>query len=187
MNRYLWVELKKGKKSALLEIYKLSYADLYNYGMRISHNEELTRDCIHDLFAKLWSGTSSINTAKEPKPYMFRMLRWMIIDALKHYSPFVEQSDTELYDPILSGEDIMISHEVSEEKQARLKVALESLTNRQKEIVYLRFYGGLSYQEIAEVTAIKYQSVRNIFSKALKELRKSFQLWLPFLSSWFMG
>ncbi|MFY0654223.1 MAG: sigma-70 family RNA polymerase sigma factor [Cyclobacteriaceae bacterium] len=175
MRDNFWSRLKKGDKSALIEIYKLTYADLYNYGMRISHNEELTRDCIHDLFAKIWTGKSTIQEARDPKPYMFRMLRWMIIDALKHYSPFVEVNDTELYDPIISKEDLIIEREVSDEKSEKLKSAIENLTNRQKEIVFLRFYSGLDYEEISRVTAIKYQSVRNIFSKALKELRKSFR------------
>lgn len=185
MNNHLWVELKKGKQSALLEIYKLNYTDLYNYGMRISHNEELTRDCIHDLFTKLWSGNSTIKEARDPKPYMFRMLRWMIIDALKHYSPFVEKNDTELYDPILSGEDILINNETSKEQGERLKTAIENLTNRQKEIIYLRFYGGLNYDEISDVTAIKYQSVRNIFSKAMKQLRKNFMLQSALICTYF--
>jgi RNA polymerase sigma factor (sigma-70 family) len=167
-----WIELKRGKKSAIIEIYKLSYAELYNYGMRISHNEELTRDCIHDLFTKLWSDNSTIKNADDPKPYMFRMLRSMIIDALKHYSPFVEKNDTELYDPIISGEDIIIQEEMSKERGEKLKSAIERLSNRQKEIVYLKFYGGLSYDEISTITAIKYQSIRNLLFRALKELRK---------------
>jgi RNA polymerase sigma factor (sigma-70 family) len=167
-----WHELKKGKQSALIEIYKLSYAELYNYGMRISHNEELTRDCIHDLFTKLWSDKSTLKNADDPKPYMFRMLRWMIIDALKHYSPFVETNDTELFDPIISGEDILIQEEISKEQGEKLKSAIGRLSNRQKEIVYLRFYSGLSYDEISTVTAIKYQSIRNLLFRALKELRK---------------
>ena len=172
MNENHWLELKKGKQSALIEIYKLSYGELYNYGMRISHNEELTRDCIHDLFTTLWSDSAAIRNADDPKPYMFRMLRWMIIDALKNYSPFVEKNDTELYDPIISGEDIIIQGETSQEQGAKLKLAIERLSNRQKEIVYLRFYSGLSYDEISTVTAIKYQSVRNLLFRALKELRK---------------
>ena len=144
--------------------------------MRISHNDDLTRDCIHDLFTKLWSGDSKINEANEPKPYMFRMLRWMIIDALKHDSLFVERSDTELHDPIISGEEDIILSEMAEENNNKLKSAIDLLSNRQKEIIYLKFYSGLTYEEISQVTAMKNQSIRNLFSKALKELRKSVSL-----------
>lgn len=171
MTKNYWIELKKGKQSALIELYKLNYAELYNYGMRISHNEELTRDCIHDLFTKLWSDSTNLKNAEDPKPYMFRMLRWIIIDALKSYSPFVEKNDTELYDPIISGEDIIINEEISKEQGDKLKLAIEKLSNRQKEIIYLRFYSGLSYDEISTVTSIKYQSIRNLLFRALKELR----------------
>ena len=156
----------------MIEIYKLYFNELYNYGMRISHNEELTRDCIQDLFAKLWAGDSKIIDAKEPKTYMFKVLRNNIIDALKQNAVFIEEHDTELYDPILAGEDLVLNKELTEERSEQLKQAIEQLSNRQKEIIYLRFYNGLSYEEIAEVTSIKYQSIRNIFSSSLKILRK---------------
>ena len=57
-------------------------------------------------------------------------------------------------------------------------MAIEQLSNRQKEIIYLKFYNGLSYEEISAVTQLKYQSVRNLFSVALKELRKKILLGL---------
>ena len=96
----------------------------------------------------------------------------MIIDALKQQNMAVYKTDHDLYDPVLSGEDIIIGKEISTERSNHLKKAIQQLTNRQKEIIYLRFYSGLSYEEISEVTALKYQSIRNLFSNALKELRK---------------
>ena len=156
----------------MIEIYQLYYGELYNYGIRISRNDDLTRDCIHDLFVQLWSARSRIAQTREPKPYIFKMLRFMIIDALKQQNMAVYKTDHDLYDPVLSGEDIIIGKEISTERSNHLKKAIQQLTNRQKEIIYLRFYSGLSYEEISEVTALKYQSIRNLFSNALKELRK---------------
>ena len=178
LSTHLWAEFKEGSKSALIEIYKLAYDELFNYGMRISHNEELTRDCIHDLFVRIWSGQSQIANARNPKPYMFRILRNIVVDALKQNNAFIEASDTELYDPIFSGEDLIINAEISQERSQKLKMAIEQLSNRQKEIIYLKFYNGLSYEEISAVTQLKYQSVRNLFSVALKELRKKILLGL---------
>ncbi|MDN5217103.1 sigma-70 family RNA polymerase sigma factor [Fulvivirgaceae bacterium BMA12] len=167
-----WTDLKNDKKSALIEIYQWYYAELYNYGMRISQDEEITRDCIHDLFIELWSNRFKISHIEEPKHYIFKMFRFITIDALKKRNPFINPNDSHLHGPVLSEEDMLIDKELSLERSNQLKLAMQRLSKRQKEIIYLRFYSGLSYNEISKITALKYQSIRNHFSNALKELRK---------------
>ncbi len=167
-----WTDLKNDKKSALIEIYQLYYGELYNYGMRISQDEELTRDCIHDLFIELWSSRFKITHIQEPKPYIFKMFRFITIDTLKKRNPFINPNDSALPGPVLSEEDVLIDEELSQERSNQLKLAIKQLSKRQKEIIYLRFYSGLSYNEISKITALKYQSIRNHFSNAIKELRK---------------
>lgn len=46
------------------------------------------------------------------------------------------------------------------------------LSDRQKEIVYLKIFKGLSYDEIAPIMNINYQASRNLFSQAIKSLRQ---------------
>ena len=50
----IWHELSNGDKLALVRIYKEYYDELFNYGFRISGSEDLTRDCIQELFIKIW-------------------------------------------------------------------------------------------------------------------------------------
>ena len=66
--------------------------------------------------------------------------------------------------------------EISEEQSAKLKVAFEHLSKRQKEAVYLKYYSGLDYEDIGEVMDINYQSTRNLIFNALKSLRKQMLL-----------
>jgi len=50
--------------------------------------------------------------------------------------------------------------------------ALNKLPPRQKEIIYLKIYKGLNYEEISEVMSINYQVVRNLLCQALKTFKK---------------
>lgn len=168
-----WSELKNGNKDALVGIHKEYYHELFNYGFRICKREELTRDCIQDLFVNIWSNKAKYSKIKNPKPYVFRVLRNSIIDVLKKRPEHSQLSTTELLDPMLSHHDFVISEELSEEMKSKLKLALEVLTPREKEVVFLKFYNGLTYEEISIVTSIKYQSVRNLSSVAIKKLRKN--------------
>ncbi|MGZ3846904.1 MAG: RNA polymerase sigma factor, partial [Flavisolibacter sp.] len=50
--------------------------------------------------------------------------------------------------------------------------AINQLPARQKEIIYLRIYKGLSFEEIGQIMQLNYQVVRNLLSQALKSFRK---------------
>ena len=77
----------------------------------------------------------------------------------------------------LSIEDFLVSETIRlSENKTRLKEILPKLNATQREIIYLRFYNDMDYKDIAKVTNLKYQSVRNSMHKALKFLRKTFVL-----------
>jgi RNA polymerase sigma factor (sigma-70 family) len=161
------IDIKENQESVLLKAYKLYYQDLFNYGLRIARNEEIVRDSIHDLFVQLWP--KSLDRITNHKPYLLKALRYIIIDSLKAKkdSALVKEMDG----ISLSTEDIIINEEISKETGAKIRAALSLLSARQKEVIYLRFYSGLNYEEISEIIGINNQSVRNLFSTAMKELR----------------
>ena len=167
----IWNELGNGDKLALVRIYKEYYNELFNYGFRISGSEEITRDSIQELFIIIWMDKTKYTNIKNPKPYIFRIFRNTIIDSLKIKECCTDLNDMELIDPFLSEHDFTINTEISTEAKKKLAKAIEQLTKRQREIIFLKFYSGLSYDEISQITSIKNQSIRNIMTKALKKLR----------------
>jgi RNA polymerase sigma-70 factor (ECF subfamily) len=76
---------------------------------------------------------------------------------------------------VWSHETFLISEQEDEEKKIRLLKAIEQLSGRQKEIVYLKYYQNLSYDEICDIMNINYQVARNLLYQAIKSLKK----WLP--------
>ncbi|MGB0839981.1 MAG: RNA polymerase sigma factor, partial [Chitinophagales bacterium] len=75
-----------------------------------------------------------------------------------------------------SGEQLLIDMEEQIAQNAQLNSAMKKLTENQREIIYLRFYSKLDYKEIAEITNLKYQSVRNTMYRAIKVLRAAFNV-----------
>lgn len=167
----IWNKLSNGDKLALVRIYKEYYNELFNYGFRISGSEDLTRDCIQELFIKIWLNKEKYANIKNPKPYIFRIFRNTIIDGLKTKECCTDLNDMEMIQPFLSEQDFAINTTRSSDVKKKLIKAIDKLSKRQKEIIFLKFYSGLSYEEIAEITSIKNQSIRNITSNALKKLR----------------
>ena len=65
-----------------------------------------------------------------------------------------------------------MSKEHDAEKTARVLQALAQLSNRQKEIIYLKYYQELSYDEVSEIMNINYQVARNLLYQSIKSLKK---------------
>ncbi len=160
---------KISEPAAFFALYQRYYNELYSYGYRIAHHEELTRDSIHDLFIQLWN--KSLTELRDPKPYLFKSLRYIILDALRKSKNQGEFTEDQSPDAVLSKEDILINKEIEDQTGIKIKAAIASLTGRQKEVIYLKINDGLTYDEIADITGINNQSVRNLYSSALKELR----------------
>jgi RNA polymerase sigma-70 factor (ECF subfamily) len=62
--------------------------------------------------------------------------------------------------------------DLDEEKKKLLSDAMLSLTERQKEAIYLRFNRGLEYEEISFLLNLNYQSSRALIHRAIEKLRE---------------
>ena len=77
------------------------------------------------------------------------------------------------FDMTFSIEHDMIVEEIESEKLAMLRNALKSLTNRQKEAIYLRYPKDLAYEEIADIMNISVEACRNLIYSAIKSLKST--------------
>lgn len=174
----IWDGFKNGNQEYLGIIFKTYYEELFLYGVKILGGQEATRECIQELFIKLWEKRRSIGKAYSPKGYLFKMFRNLLIDKLRASSksgtiPF--QSDHQNgYQA--SMEEIMVSKEKNRNQKQQIQQAIEKLNPLQQEIIYLKFYNHLDYKEIADILQINYQTVRNYMSKAIKSLREEITL-----------
>ena len=73
---------------------------------------------------------------------------------------------------VWSVEHDIILEEVSKQKSKMLLRALNKLTPRQKEAIYLRFTKELDYTAIAGIMDISVEACRNLISRAISILRK---------------
>jgi len=170
----LWDQLRRGDKSALERIYRVHIEHLSEYGLRFSGNRPLIEDCIQDLFVDLWQKRKKIRATDQIRPYLLVALRRRIVRALQKQSRRQDERPAEelAFSVELAIDELLIAEEVSEQQSQQLQAAFSTLSTRQREALYLRYYQGLSYDDIAEIMDLNNQSARNLSSSALKRLRK---------------
>ncbi len=170
----LWNEFLAGSKQAFERIFLAHYDDLFRYGVRLTGDEEVVKDCIQNLFQHLWQRRKTLGPVKEIRPYLFSALRHHITDEQR-----AQQRRTALQSGYLgegdvqySPEDFLIAQQLTTEQQAQLQAALKQLSNRHREALYLKFFDGFSYERIAEMMDLNQQSVRNLVHQAVKRMRQ---------------
>lgn len=169
-----WLELRNGNPDALSNIFCETYSHLFNYGYKIVQDESVVKDSIQELFLNLWSTRREVSEAYSVKSYLFSSLRRVILRRLKktrnrlqRHADYTMDSFTET----MNVEDLMIHFETECQKKQKLMEALLSLSHRQKEAVFLKFFNGLSNDEISEVMQVNKQSVYNHISKAIQKMQ----------------
>ena len=170
----LWNDFLAGNKQAFERIFLAYYDDLFRYGVRLTGDEEVVKDCIQNLFQRLWQRRKVLGKIAEIRPYLFTALRHQITDELR-----AQQRRTALQsgysgevDVQYSPEDFLIAQQLTSEQQAQLLTALQQLSNRHREALHLKFFDGFSYDRIAEIMDLNQQSVRNLIHQAIKRMRQ---------------
>ncbi len=167
-----WIRYQNGNQEALGEIFHTYFQELYFYGLKIVAVPDMVKDLIQELFVKLWERRESIGDVVNVKAYLLVALRNELIHASKN-NRLSDSTLSEKAGPfILAAEDFMIIEEDSKELKLRLVAVLNKLSDRQREVIMLRFYHNLSFEELAEVMEMNTQSVRNLLFRALERIRK---------------
>lgn len=175
----LWASLKSGDLKAFSTLYKVYYPLLHNYGLKISNNNTaLTEDCLQDFFLYIYQHRENLADLNSIKPYLYVSFRRSLFREMKKKSKKVNLDNAENFfvEMNFSAEDVMIQQEIDAFKQTRVVKLLNDLPNRQKEVLYLKYYSDLSIDEIAKVLEINYQSVLNLIHKGIKKMRESTSL-----------
>ena len=147
--------------------------------MKLTGNPEMVRDSIQDLFVKLWVSRKRIKAVNQVKPYLIRAFRNLTIDQSRvaERDPVNRLSITEVPELLsFEREDFIIESEFAQDQVSKLLLALNKLPNRVREAVYLRYFTGLNFDEIATVMNVNIQSVRNLIHQGIKILKEEILL-----------
>lgn len=172
----LWEKISLGDKSAFLDLYKELYYKLVNYGIKICNDTDLAGEAVDEVFVYIWDKSSTLSRVENVESYLVvstkrRLIR--LIDKKRRTDLALKNSFTENEWYEAGYETFIIQMQTDEILKSNLKNAMEKLTYRQKQLIILKFFDGLSYEEIAAKTNQTIKTAYNTIYDALKVLRKS--------------
>lgn len=167
-----WSNFKDGNFAALGIFFETYYHELYYYGIKTVSIPELVKDAIQDLFTDLWERRDKMTEIKNFKAYLLISLRRELIRRINHIRKETPAGQLPILQFSFSTEDFLIHDEENRQHSKLLTQSMEGLTERQREVILLRFFHGLEFPEISQVLGMNIQSVRNLLFRALDKIRK---------------
>jgi len=154
-------------------LYDKHIDNLFAFGSHFTQDRELLKDCIQDVFVKLYTKRNELGKVENIDSYLYVSLRNRINDEFRRN---VRLCDEEINDRQMTpiSEADAFARERQEHQSALLANVqrfFEKLSPRQQQIINLYYVEQRKYDDICEIMGINYQSVRNLMHRSIARLR----------------
>lgn len=134
-------------------------------------------DLLQETFIKAIKTIQSGRYNEEGKflPWISRIAHNMAIDHFrksKRYPMIVMEDGSNVFNTLDFAEDSYESQQIKQETYARLRDLIQTLPDTQREVLMMRHYMQMSFQEIAETTGVSINTALGRMRYALINLRK---------------
>ena len=174
LSNMYWKSFLSGNDDAFSKLYEMHFHDIFSFGTTFTSDIELVKDCIQDVFFRLYDKREQLTPVKNIKTFILVSMKNALFDEFKKkkvYHKFIDSYNVEKQ--IEDSEEERIIEQESETAIQNMVAKYKSaLSARQQEIIHYRFVSELSIEEISKLLNINYQSVANSIQKSLQKIRK---------------
>jgi RNA polymerase sigma factor (sigma-70 family) len=184
-DKSLIVAIRSGDYAAFTLLYNKYIQHLTQYGLKFIPDLPAVEDCLHDVFVWLWTNRQKLDMHTSVKSYLFKSVRTTLLhwlqkqNRLRSLNPGDEQGyPFELH---LSPETLVLHNESQRQIRQQVEQVLARLTAKQKEVIYLRYYEGLNFEDIAQNMNLTVKACYKLMGRAITALRENMVCCLLFL------
>jgi RNA polymerase sigma-70 factor (ECF subfamily) len=155
-------------------LYERYESRMLRYISKISgFNRAQAEDVLQDSFLKIWSNINDYDPDLSFKSWLYRIVhrttisQWRKNDSLnRRYqeAQYLRQDST--------VDDSDFENDLDEQNKKHLYRALDQLKNNYREIIILKFFENLTYEEISDILKIPEGTVATRINRAKKQLHK---------------
>jgi RNA polymerase sigma-70 factor (ECF subfamily) len=157
---------------------------IYNFILRFVRDAAQAEDVMQETFLRLIKGADNYEKQAKFTTWMYTIARNLCVDQArrgKHRkaasldAPIGEDEGATLLDMVSDGTPGAEGKTIQRELALRMKKAIESLPEEQREIFLLREVSDLQFNEIAQVVGVSENTVKSRMRYALEKLREALE------------
>jgi RNA polymerase sigma-70 factor (ECF subfamily) len=161
----------------------LAYLDgLYGYALALTQRDADAEDLVQETYLRAVRSYSQLAPDSNLKSWMYAILRNAWLNEVRHASsgPRIVDldDDQDVYGAtqVASDDDPYAEYESTAARED-VRAAVANLPPAHREVIVLREYEGLSYQEIGEILGIPPGTVMSRVGRARERLRAALSQW----------
>lgn len=175
----IWTLVSSSDQDAYARLYVYYYKRLYNYGRKFTDDLIALEDALQEALLAIWTGRERLPQVDKPHSYLLSTFRYILFKRLRRDHKVIRLSSVEAAEtrePEFGIDQLLIRRDIESALRHRLQQALQTLTSRQREAIFLRFYEGLSYEEVAAIMGISVKATYKLMSRSLLQLKETLSL-----------
>jgi RNA polymerase sigma factor (sigma-70 family) len=148
-------------------LYRESRDDVYGYVAGLLRDRSAAEEVTSQAFERAWRKRRQLDRRRgTPRAWLFGIARNAALDELRRRSRVAPDREAESAMPTANPAEVAVDRAV-------LRQALDSLTGRERELVALKFFAGLSNAEIAAVIRTSETNAGTRLHRVIEKLRRS--------------
>ncbi len=166
-----------GNEEAFAELIKRHKSKIYSTIYLIVKDRYIAEDLLQDVFIKVIHKMRGGQYNEEGKflPWVARIAHNLAIDYFrrnKRYPTVVMEDGISIFNSLDFSEDSFESIQIKGENEALIRSLIQKLPESQREVVLMRHFSDMSFQEIADATGVSINTALGRMRYALINLRK---------------
>ncbi|MGC9070187.1 MAG: RNA polymerase sigma factor [Elusimicrobiales bacterium] len=160
---------REGDIEAFEKLYLRYRSLLFNFIQSLTHNRDLTEDIFQQTFIRVIDNINSY-TPSNFKAYLFTIARNLVIDHTRKKHLMIDKNIEDLNFELKSEQDTE-NNAIKNIESETIRLAIEELSEEYKEIIYLKHFAGLRFEEISKITNTSLGTLLSRFKRALEKLK----------------
>ena len=151
------------------ELYDAHGEALYGYLMALLGSPQEAEDALQEVFARLLARPRRLARVRDAQAYLFRAARNEAFSRLRRR--VVRKRGEQLLHQTQSILEAAAGGQVSREEVERVNDALRQLPPEQREVIVLKVFRGMTFNEIGKVVGVSPNTAASRYRYALARLR----------------
>jgi len=163
---------RQGEQEAFAQLYESHFDKIFRYVVLKIRNQAEAEDMAQQVFIKAYESIGSYQSQGVPfTAWLFRIAHNQMVDYVRKQS---KKQTVPLDESLQIKDDSDVEHEVEVKiEMEKVVLATAKLTKAQREVISLRFAGGLSITEAAKTMRKSEGAIKALQHSAIMALRKT--------------
>ncbi|MER0237190.1 sigma-70 family RNA polymerase sigma factor [Fulvimarina sp. MAC8] len=164
-------QIAVGDKAALKELYDRTQAKLFGIALRILNDRREAEDVLQDVYLSVWMKAADFDPGRaSPITWLATIARNRSIDRVRQIGRR-DEKDIDTAPDVADDTPDAFAQLSAEDDRKRLDSCLEELDERTGQAIRTAFFGGRTYQELADKAEVPLGTMKSLIRRGLIKLK----------------